>query len=252
MSIKNNVLHADWNVPNPIRALTTTRVGGISKPPFDTMNLALHVNDAPADVQKNRGLLLTQLQLPHEPRWLNQVHGTHAIDITHATDINADACYTQNKNTVCAVMTADCLPILICNTQGSEVAAIHAGWRGLLNGVINNTIQSLQSKPKELLAWLGPAISTAHFAVSEEIVIAFSERDSHNKACFKQDDNQQWYADLYALAKNTLQQLGLAHISGGDYCTYRDADWFYSYRRDNKTTGRMASLIWIEDKKNNF
>lgn len=237
----------DWPAPERVRALTTTRRGGISLPPFDSLNLGDHVGDDPAAVAENRRRLVTELGLPGEPRWLIQVHGTCSADAASVSrGCEADASYTDQPEVVCAVLTADCLPLLLCDRKGRQVAAVHAGWRGLLNGVIEQTITALGAGD-ELLAWLGPAIGPAAFEVGEEVREAFLADDSAADTAFAPSPNGRWLADIYALARWRLQRAGVASVSGGEHCTYSEAERFYSYRRDGRT-GRMASLIWIEER----
>jgi YfiH family protein len=224
----------------------------VSIAPYDTLNLGAHVGDNPAHVAQNRRLLTTHATLPEQPRWLNQVHGKCVIDAetisTTTSPPLADASYSTQPRIVCGVLTADCLPILLCDTAGTWVAAIHAGWRGLAMGVIDATLQRFSKNHRhELLAWLGPAIGPDHFIVSRDVVSEFDKQGFDiNETVFKPlVDSDQILGNLYALARQRLQLLGLLphHITGGKYCTYQQVDDFYSYRRD-KTTGRMASLIW--------
>ncbi len=235
-----------WPAPKTIHAYTTLRSGGVSKKPFDQFNLAQHVGDDEGMVAANREILKNALQLPNEPIWIKQTHSTIAILATEKnTECEADASFTHEKNQICVVLTADCLPILVCNKQGTSVAAIHAGWRGLLNGVIESTLEAMKCDPEDLLIWLGPAISQAHFEVGDEVRAAFLEKDSEAHSAFIPSPNQRFMADLYLLATQRLHKRGIQRIFGGNYCTYSDANQFYSYRRDGSKTGRMASLIWI-------
>jgi YfiH family protein len=223
----------DWNAPASIKAFTTTQHLG---------NLAKNVGE-PNETLAHRQSLVEQLQLPTQPHWLNQVHGTTAL-ILPSNETTADAAITHTPNIVCAVFTADCLPILLCNRQASEVAAIHAGWRGLAAGIIPKTIAKMQSRPSDLVAWLGPAISQAAFEVGPEVRETFIETDPLLAQHFiASQRSHHFMADLYGIARSQLQQLGVSDINGGNFCTYHDPR-FYSYRRE-KATGRMASLIWI-------
>lgn len=237
------IISPDWPAPKNIHAFTTTRQGGVSLPPFDSFNLAMHVEDDPQHVIKNRQQL-NQLT-PQNPIWLNQTHSATAIALTHHSKQNqtADASYTTHSKLPCVVMTADCLPVLICNKQGSEVAAIHAGWRGLKAGIIENTIKQLSTAPQELMAWLGPAIGADAFELNNEIRLDFLACNPQNGVAFKQV-NATWLADIYALARVSLNALKVKNIYGGEYCTFSDENRFFSYRRDG-ITGRMASLIWF-------
>ncbi|TCJ98545.1 hypothetical protein EV694_0954 [Volucribacter psittacicida] len=243
-----------WQCSTNVRAFTTTRMGGVSLPPFESFNLATHVGDEKNSVETNRTLLVQQGQLPHMPAFLQQVHSTKVIrlpeDLSSTDTPIADAVYTCQPNQVCLVMTADCLPVLLVNQQGNEVAAVHAGWRGLCEGILENTLAKFQSNPTQILAWLGPAISQNAFQVGEEVRQQFVQRDPQAALAFKQDksavgNQNKFLADLYLLAKQRLNALGVSQITGGEYCTYRQAEHFFSYRRKQQT-GRMASLIWFE------
>lgn len=247
------LIAANWPAPHNVKALSTTRLGGVSNPPYGGLNLGLHVQDDSALVWQNRQLLMTTAYLPQQPYWLNQTHSTDVVSLVGqphnpAQLPAADASVTMLAGQVCLVMTADCLPLLICDKAGTQVAAIHAGWRGLLDGVIENTITKLSAQPKDLLVWLGPAISQAHFQVGSEVRDAFITHDPQANSAFIADGDK-WLADLYLLARQRLQTLTVnaADIYGGDHCTYRETDLFYSYRRDRQT-GRQASLIYLETK----
>ena len=241
----------NWPAPKNIHAFTTTRDGGVSLPPYDSFNLAAHVGDDPEHVAENRRILSHNMNHSRsfvwEPIWLTQTHSTTAVRITHDSPATiatpCDASFTRETNLPCAVLTADCLPLLICNEAGTEVAAIHAGWRGLLAGIIENTIPQLSSSPADLLVWLGPAIGPTAFNVDDNIRLDFINRYPQNKAAFKQTDSD-WLADFYALSKTSLEAVGVSRVYGGDYCTVSDKR-FFSYRRDNGVTGRMASVIYI-------
>jgi YfiH family protein len=223
----------------------TTRHGGISLPPYASLNLGDHVGDSPDAVEQNRKLVAGQLHLPAQPRWLNQTHSTTVVNTT-SSGCEGDACYTDRIAEVCAVMTADCLPLLVCNRNGTEIAAIHAGWRGLFAGVIEAAISSFDSTPDELLVWLGVAIGPAHFEVGEEVRRQFIGEDRRAIAAFRPSNRSgRWLADIYQLARLRLQRQGVEQIYGGGLCSYADAERFFSYRRDG-VTGRMASLIWME------
>lgn len=245
------ILYPDWDVPDHVHACVTTRQGGVSRPPYDTLNLATHVGDDPFAVEKNRQLLRQSLQLPEEPRWLEQVHGVCVADTQCEYHCQADAFYTDKTNVVGTVLTADCLPVFMTNRAGSEVAVAHAGWKGLLNGVIEQSVMRFHAEPKELSVWLGPAIGPEKFEVGEEVLQAFIKEAGGDRdkviSCFKPGLENKWLADIYALARYRLKRLGIDDVSGGDFCTVSDEHMFYSYRRDGKT-GRMASLIWITEK----
>lgn len=242
-----NTLSPDWPAPSHIKAFSTCRHQGYSQAPFDSWNPATHTGDNVQTVRRNRELLTGQLQLPSEPVWLDQVHGTRIINMadseTHSVIMSADGSYTSNPNQVCVVMTADCLPVLITNRLGTEVAAVHAGWRGLCDGVIETAVRQFEVSVDELLVWLGPAIGPKAFEVGAEVREAFICHDVQAESAFK-PAGKNWMADIYLLARQRLHAAGVDKISGGNYCTYTDAERFYSYRRDGQT-GRMASLIWI-------
>jgi polyphenol oxidase len=245
--MKNIFLQPNWPAPRNIRACTTGRMGGFSQTPFDQFNLAAHVGDNNEHVQANRARLKDQLALVNEPIWIEQTHSTSVVNATPENrNREADASYSDQPQQICVVLTADCLPILVCDTEGTHVAAIHAGWRGLLNGIIENTLAALPIPANELLVWLGPAISAANYEVGEEVRDAFVNHSPDAQGAFAPSPNQRWLADLYALAKIRLLKQGISHIYGGNLCTYADPLRFYSYRRDGAKTGRMASLIWID------
>lgn len=233
----------DWPAPPNIKAIQTTRLGGSSVAPYDSLNLGLHVHDDALAVAKNRQSLSNFL--PSEPVWLNQVHGVEVVDATQCLSIQkADASFSKNKNVVCVTMTADCLPLLICNKQGTIVAAIHAGWRSLCDGVIEATIQSMAVNPEDLMVWLGPAIGPKAFEVGAEVRAAFVRNDAQADQAFKAYDDK-WLGDLYLIAKQRLKKQGVTEIYGGTECTYSNPSKYFSFRRDGHT-GRMASMIWFE------
>jgi len=237
----------DWPAPDCVKALSTCRLGGVSGGEYGTFNLGSHVGDDELLVSQNKSILIEKGGLPAQPVWLEQVHGTSIVDIDVLRDSTvpqADASISRNSNKVCAVMTADCLPILLCKKDGSAVAAIHAGWRGLLAGIVEKTVLRL-AEPQNILAWLGPAIGPGKFEVGGEVKAAFAEKNPIMQQAFQQVDEAHFHADLYALARITLLQSGVKRMYGGEHCTYNQPDQFYSYRRDG-VTGRMASLIWLE------
>jgi YfiH family protein len=241
-------LKPNWPAPSYVKACTTLRTGGVSQPPFDQFNLAEHVGDNPEHVKANRELLKKNLNLPNEPVWINQTHSSIIVEaLPKSAETVADASFSSSKNQICVILTADCLPILICHRSGSHVAAVHAGWRGLANGIIENTLDTLRLPNDELLVWLGPAISPANYEVGEEVRTQFVIHNPEATYAFLPSPNKRWLANLYALARIRLLKLGVTSIYGGDYCTYADPTRFYSYRRDGNKTGRMASLIWIGD-----
>lgn len=234
----------DWPAPANVRALITTRHGGISTGPYMSLNLGDHVGDDPAAVAENRRLL--RARLPAEPLWLKQVHGTRCIDAAWAASgAEADAAFTRMPGVVCAVLTADCLPLLLCDDAGTVVAAAHAGWRGLAAGVVETTVATLGIPGERLLAWLGPAIGPRHFEVGDDVRGAFIALDARAAGAFSARRAGKWHCDIYLLARRRLEDLGVCRIAGADFCTVRDETRFFSYRRDG-ATGRMASLIWLD------
>ena len=244
MSLIEHCIIPDWPASKQVRTLQTTRLGGVSSTPYDSLNLGDHVGDAPLAVAHNRMLLNTLL--PSEPVWLEQAHGTLVANADHASCLpQADACIARHRAAVCVVMTADCLPILLCDKQGSVVGAAHAGWKGLAAGVIEATVQAMDVAPQNLMAWLGPAISQNAFEVGDEVRAAFIAAQPQALTAFIPGQHGKWLADIYALARLRLNALGITQIYGGDYCTYRDSERFFSYRRDG-ATGRMGTFIWLD------
>lgn len=240
-------IEPEWPAPKRVRALCTTRSGGVSTGSFSSLNLADHVGDDPACVELNRATLRDLAGLPTEPYWLQQVHGCSVAATGEATrDCEADASVAFRPGEICAVMTADCLPLLMCDRSGTRVAAVHAGWRGLAEGVIEAAVARLRASPQELLCWLGPAIGPNVFEVGAEVRARFLELGGEAaKVAFRPTPSGKWLADLYALTTGRLNALGVDRVWGGGFCTYSDPARFFSYRRDG-ATGRMASLIWIE------
>lgn len=274
--VKRDVIFANWAAPKNVRALTTTRNGGVSQSPFDSFNLGQHVGDREEDVTQNRQQLITQFSLPCAPVWLEQVHSTRVLvldgldrlahsdnldnsdnlnrsnkanrsDITSVSDCVADAVYTRTAGQVCTIMTADCLPVVFCDKHGREVASAHAGWRGLCHGILEETLRHFSAKPDDIFVWLGPAIGPSQFEVGTDVRDAFMQHDAAASDAFSLQPNGKYLANLYQLAAQRLQAAGIlpAHISGGEYCTMSDPQNFFSYRRDGQT-GRMATLIWFE------
>ncbi|HEY1075681.1 MAG TPA: peptidoglycan editing factor PgeF [Fontimonas sp.] len=240
-------VEADWPAPPGVRTLQTLRGGGSSAAPYDSLNLASHVGDDPAAVAANRERLRAALQLRQPLQWLRQVHGVQVASLPAAEpEPEADAAWTRQPGVPCAVLTADCLPVLFSAVDGSAVAAAHAGWRGLADGVLEATIAALPVAPRRLQAWFGAAIGPQAFEVGPEVRARFVGEDAALSACFRQGRDDRWMADLYALARARLQRAGIAAIYGGNRCTYSETgDWF-SYRRAARC-GRMASLIWIDE-----
>ncbi|MBS1158705.1 MAG: hypothetical protein H6R15_1124 [Proteobacteria bacterium] len=238
-----DLLIPDWPAPASVRALQTLRSGGCSPSPWASLNLGDHVGDDPTRVAANRAAL--RRHLPAEPLWLQQVHGiaVAAADIP-PTATPADAAYSRQSGRVCAVMTADCLPVLFCDRAGTVVAAAHAGWRGLLAGVLEATLGKMAVPPSEILAWLGPAIGPQCFEVGAEVRAAFVTAAPTAAVAFQARGGDKWLADIYTLARQRLQAAGVASITGGGWCTVSDPARFFSYRRDG-VGGRMATLIWL-------
>jgi YfiH family protein len=268
----------DWPAPPIVKAAATLRTGGVSEGAFSSLNLGSHVGDAPAAVSENRRLLRAALKLPAEPTWLNQVHGVNVVDasgsaagdaasgkVVDASSSNAraqnnlanaqggkpaaaptaDASVARGAGAVCVVMTADCLPVLFCDRDGTRVGAAHAGWRGLAGGVLGATLKALDAPPSQLMAWLGPAIEQDAFEVGDEVREAFLKLADDNAEAFKANARGRWQADLYRLARNELARLGVTAVYGGGFECFADSERFFSYRRENRT-GRMASLVWLE------
>lgn len=238
----------DWPAPNTVKAVSTTRQGGFSLPPFDSLNLGLHVGDSDTRVEKNRNDLIETAQLPESPRWLNQVHGTTVTTAsTWQFGDEADAMISEQMNQVCVIMTADCLPILLCNQKGDMVVAIHAGWRSLAAGIIEKTLLKFDCNPQEIMAWFGPAIGPMKFEVGTDVYHAFTQYSEQAQQAFVQTDATHYLADIYLLAKQRLNAQNIHALFGGDFCTVSEPARFFSYRRDG-VTGRMASMIWISPK----
>lgn len=236
----------NWSAPEQVKAYTTTRQGGYSLSPYDGFNLADHVGDDAEAVRANRAALTQTLNLSCQPVWLKQVHGNQIVTAAiENTNCAADAAFTMEPRHVCVVLTADCLPVLFCDRAGTRVAATHAGWRGLAGGILETTLQHLNLPAQEILVWLGPAIGSQAFEVGNEVREAFMSYLPQAENAFKPSRQDHWLGDLYLLARQRLAHQGVTAVFGGDFCTYTDAERFYSYRRD-KVTGRMASLIWLD------
>ena len=236
-----SLLTPDWPAPSRVKALTTTRQGGVSVGPYAGLNLGEHVEDDPHHVAANRRLL--REHLPDEPWWLTQTHSTRVLE-AGAEGIDGDGSFTSSIQTVCAVMTADCLPILICDVAGTQVAAVHAGWRGLAGGIVEQAIARFDAPTTALLVWLGPAIGAQAFEVGEDVRECFVSDAPDDGSAFRVS-GERYLADLYALARHRLRRAGVTRVYGGDYCTFSQPELFYSYRRDGQT-GRMASMIWLD------
>lgn len=242
------LIYPDWPAPDTIKAVSTTRQSGFSTPPFDGFNLGSHVGDSSTNVEKNRRHLSEIAYLPTSPLWLDQVHGTSVCTANNWREgQQADAIVSEAVNQVCTIMTADCLPILLCDQQGNTVAAIHAGWRSLAAGVVEKTVQRFTCPPQQIMAWLGPAIGPTQFEVDYHVFRAFTQSSTSAKHAFVQTDATHYLANIYLLAKQQLNALGIHAIFGGRFCTVSEPARFFSYRRDG-STGRMATMIWIDDK----
>lgn len=252
MNNPDSILLPDWPAPATVGALCTTRIGGFSEAPFASNNLALHVGDNPERVARNRQQLADLCDWGTTPQWLEQIHGVKVVRAKSDGLVRtADACYTDAAKLPCAVLTADCLPVLVCDLAGKEVAAIHAGWRSLARGILPRAIDRFSASASSLMAWLGPAIGPQRFEVGVDVLEAFfkhAKNDSHTDAIAAAMRPAKrplhFYADLYALARASLSASGVSRVYGGGWCTYEDQQRFYSYRRDGKNTGRMASVIW--------
>ena len=257
------LISPEWNAPANVGALMTTRRGGVSVAPWDSLNLGAHVGDNPAAVLENRMRVRKGARLPSKPVWLEQIHGSSVVELdaantprtTNAEQLmqsrppRADAAVTRRAGVVCAIQVADCMPVLFAAADGSVVGAAHAGWRGLASGVLAATIAAMGTPPEEIVAWLGPAIGPDNFEVGDEVVAAFADtahgdQRTQTLAAFARRDNGKWLCDLYALARLRLAAIGVTQISGGNLCTVGDAQRFFSYRRDGQT-GRMVALIWL-------
>jgi YfiH family protein len=238
-------LTPDWPAPPGVRSAFTLRTGGVSAAPFDSLNVARHVGDDAGAVEENRRRIARLLELPGEPAWLEQVHGTEVADLDRAPGaLRADAAITRRRGRICAVQVADCLPVLLAAQDASAVAAAHCGWRGLANGVLEATVRALGVDPHKLCAWLGPAIGAAAFEVGEEVRRAFMAQDERAASAFLANPAGRWQCDLYALARARLAALGVQAVAGGGICTYSDRARFFSFRRDGRC-GRMAALVWL-------
>lgn len=243
--MKLNYISPEWPAPKKVKALVTTRLEGVSQGVYQGLNLGDHVGDSWVDVAQNRTLV--REAVPSEPHWLRQVHGNTVAYADQLKElVEADAAVARDVNSVCAILTADCLPVLFCAINGSVVAAAHAGWRGLAAGVLEQTVEMMAHPPVQIMAWFGPAIGATAFEVGDDVRDRFVADMSQAGHAFKATKAGKWLADIYLLARLRLQRMGVTAIYGGDLCTYQDAKRFYSYRRDG-VTGRMGSLIWIAE-----
>jgi hypothetical protein len=243
MSTSPDRIEPDWPAPPRVKALVTTRHGGVSRGPYASLNLGTRVGDDPKAVSENRARL--SALLPSEPRWLQQVHGVGVVRADRApAESTGDAAFTRVAGVVCAVQIADCLPVLFCDRAGTRVASAHAGWRGLSAGVLEQTVSSLDAPPDELMAWLGPAIGPQRFEVGADVFNRFAADDPAASTAFEPLRDGKWLADLYALARRRLSHAGVNAIFGGGLCTFSDPVRFFSHRRD-RVTGRHGAFIWI-------
>ncbi len=242
-------LDLEWDLPLGVRAAFTLRTAGASREPCASFNTATHVGDDPVAVANNRAALRASLQLPAEPRWLEQTHGIEVYDLDRdasaasASPPNADAVVTTRAGRVCVVQVADCLPVLFVTRDGSRIAAAHAGWRGLAQGVLEATVAALQVPAASLRAWFGPSIAQQHFEVGDDVRAAFLQHSPAAAPAFVRNARGRWQCDLVGLARQRIESLGIRDVSGGTWCTFADAERFFSHRRDGRT-GRMAALIW--------
>ena len=240
----SNFILPQWPAPARVMALVTTRAGGTSGGPWTSLNLGDHVGDSPAQVAENRRLL--RKHLPSDPVWLSQLHGTGCVDAAEAkAGAKADASFCRKPGIVCAVLTADCLPVLLCDEAATVVGAVHAGWRGLAAGVIESAVTAMAVPGSTLMAWLGPAIGPKVFEVGPEVRSAFVTHDIQAASAFVPGSKGKWYCDIHTLAHRRLNKLGICRVASADFCTAQDTERFYSYRRE-RITGRMASCIWLE------
>jgi hypothetical protein len=234
----------DWPAPARVRAWVSERAGGASAGAYGTLNLATHVGDAPERVAQNRARLVTAAALPAAPVWLEQVHGATVLDLDRDALAPADGAVTARPGVVCAVLTADCLPVLLADRAGRRVGVAHAGWRGLLNGVLPAAVRALRAPPAELVAWLGPAISAAAYEVGADVRDAYLAKDPGAASCFAPNARGRWQADLFALARASLGGAGVTEVHGGGLCTFGEEKRFFSHRRE-APCGRIATLVWL-------
>jgi YfiH family protein len=240
------LIRPDWPAPVNVQAVSTTRLGGHSLGVYESLNLGLHVGDDESTVLANRQSLARQLALPTAPHWLQQVHGVELVELGVVdAAVEADGSFSRRAGQVCVVMTADCLPVLLCDQAGSVVAAVHAGWRGLAEGILEQAVTSMAVPGEQLMAWLGPAIGPTAFEVGAEVREQFVHVDAQAESAFIAGCGDRYFADIYALARQRLAAAGVGQIYGGEHCTHTDSARFFSYRRDGQC-GRMASLIWLD------
>jgi purine-nucleoside/S-methyl-5'-thioadenosine phosphorylase / adenosine deaminase len=247
-------LAANWHAPSHINAGISLRYGGVSTPPYDQLNLGIHVKDVRANVSRNRECLAQHLKLPTEPVWLNQVHGNNIIQIdspvtSENTDIIADGSYSTEAKKVCVVMTADCLPLLLCDDEGTQIAAVHIGWRGFTQNIVTAAVDKFTCPPDKLIAWLGPCVCDKHYETGAEVRNACLSVFGEAEEAFTSTRPGYWQTDLHKLVTLYLNKQGVKKIYVEQRCTYHESESFFSYRR-NKKTGRMASLIWMDSQSN--
>lgn len=247
VSHSDSFICPNWPAPPSVRAYVSIRLGGVSEHPFNELNLGAHVGDDMNHVTENRRLFANAIGMPQSVQWLNQIHGTDVVCLP-CRDLpdSGDAAVSEQLNQVCAVLTADCLPVFFCDKAGTKVAVAHAGWRGLCAGILEATLEQFD-EPENVLVWLGPAIGPDAFEVGDDVREAFIAEQQEAQLAFVATEKGKWLGNLYLLARQRLMAKGVVEISGGQYCTLTDKDRFYSYRRDGKT-GRMASVIWLENK----
>ncbi len=238
------MISPDWPAPARVKAVTTERGGGVSRGRYASLNLGTQVGDDPDSVAGNRRVLAAELELPEEPCWLEQAHGATVVDLDSGPPAAADGAVTSSVARVCAVLSADCLPVLFSNTAAVRVGVAHAGWRGLASGVLPAAVAAMGGDPGDLLAWLGPAIGPAAYEVGAEVRAVFVAADPGADACFTPNARGRWQADLYGLARRSLAAAGVNAIYGGNFCTYTETERFYSHRRE-APCGRMATQIWL-------
>jgi YfiH family protein len=240
------LLLPDWPAPDRVWAASTTRRGGVGTGAHASLNLSYGSGDDLEAVTENRRRLYRALAIDTPPVWLRQVHGAAVVDAAALTEpVPADACFSRRSGRVCLVQTADCLPVLLCDRNGTVVAAAHAGWRGLARGVLAAVVNTMACPPADLMAWLGPAIGPGAFEIGPEVRAEFLDWDAGSADCFRPGDGDRWMADIYALARRQLAALGVTAVYGGDRCTVSEPEWFFSYRRDGRYSGRMATLIGL-------
>ncbi|CCO44450.1 putative Cytotoxic necrotizing factor-like/Multi-copper polyphenol oxidoreductase,laccase [Vibrio nigripulchritudo SOn1] len=239
------LIYPNWDAPSNVKAVSSTRIGGVSSSPYRGLNLGTHVGDDERLVEENRSRLISKASMPTAPVWLNQTHSTRIVNLVEPTDnvLDGDGAVTNQSGIVCSAMTADCLPVLLTDSQGTQVAAVHAGWRGLADGILEEALSHFSGN---VMAWLGPAIGQNAFEVGEDVRTAFSDVLPQAVDAFSAGELEgKWFADMNQLATQRLNKEGVSRIFKSELCTYSDPQRFYSYRRDG-VTGRMASFIWLE------